>query len=127
MYTGDIRRIVDEINTYIASKPWLDFWVSQYVNKKLVIAGSIDPSGNSDIEIVFSDVFFMSLPVEWGSDTSKGVFQLLEGIDAREINLRFRVEQGYSIFRFIPEDYPEEFGCLIGAKKISYSISEDNT
>jgi hypothetical protein len=122
MEKNDVKKVVDEINNYIQKGLWLDFEVSQYSKNKLMITGSIDPSNPHDIEINFEDVFFVSLPLEWKTDTTKTVLHILEGEDAKALNLRFQVEQGYQIFKFSPEDYPDDFGCIIGAKAISYLV-----
>ena len=121
MNTLEAKKIVSEINDHIRKQLWMDFEVVQYSKNKLIIFGSIDPSSSiHNIEIWFEDVFFISLPLEWKTDTSNGVLELLEGENAYLINRQFQVEQGYHIFKFTPEDYPNTFGCLLGAKKIAY-------
>jgi hypothetical protein len=118
---NDVKKIVDKINEFINGRLWLDFEMIQYQNHVLTITGSIDTSYPYDIEIKFEDIFFISLPIEWKTDTSKVVLKVLEGEEAISINKRFQVEQGYYIFKFIPEDYNDDFGCLVGAKKIYYN------
>lgn len=126
MNINELINIVNKINTFITQGLWLDFEVNQYKNSKLKIIGGIDLLYSPDIEINFEDVFFVSLPFAWKSDTKKEVFQLLEDENARTVNIMYKVEQGYHIFKFTPEDYPADFGCLIGAKSISYNILSNN-
>jgi hypothetical protein len=123
MSKADSQSIVEEINIFLQKELWFDFEVICYQDRKLTIIGSIDPSSHHNIEIYFEDIFFVSLPVEWKTDTTKTILSILAGDNAIELNKRFQVEIGYHIFRFAPEDYPEDFGCLIGARKISYSLS----
>lgn len=116
------EHIVKKINGLIASQQWFDFEVVEYAIPKLKIIGSIDPSSSPDIEIIFKDVFCMSLPMEWQTDTQQEVFKIAENEEARKINKKYKVEQGYTPFLFIPEDYPEDFYCFIAAKSVSYEI-----
>lgn len=125
METNDIREKAIEIDTAIRKNPWMDFEVIKYDNQELIVAGNLSPSYPNrpgQIEIIFNDVFFISLPISWKTDTSAQVFSIVDGDDAISINKFFRVEQGYQIFKFKPEYHEEDFGCLIGAKKIAYRI-----
>lgn len=118
----ELQSTVAEINTFLQTKPWLDFEIIAYDQQKLTVIGSIDPSSRHNIEIYFDDVFFVSSPVEWKTDTTKIVLCIIEGEQAVKLNIKFRVEIGYFIFQFVSEDYPEDFGCLIAARNISYLI-----
>ncbi|GIO67640.1 hypothetical protein [Paenibacillus cookii] len=125
METLETKKVVEDINTFIRSQLWLDFEVLQYDKQKLTIIGSIDISNMHDIEIVFEDIFFVSLPIEWKTDTSRQVLSILEGEKAIILNKKFQVEQGYSIFAFAPEDYPDDFGCYVCAKKITFNLTSE--
>lgn len=127
MNISDVKSIVVKINNFIQQDLWLDFEVNQYSKNILKLNGGIDLLYSPDIEICFEDVFFISLPMEWKSDTKKTVFQLLEHESAKTVNIKYKVEQGYYIFKFTPEDYPNNFECLIGAKSISYTIIKNNS
>ncbi|HEX9060313.1 MAG TPA: hypothetical protein VF941_09045 [Clostridia bacterium] len=124
MNGNEIENIVESINNYLNSKMWIDFEVTQYTNYKLLITGSIDPSSsNSDIEIEFEGVYFASLLFDWKTDTSALVLELVSDLEAQEIKSRYKVERDTYIFKFYVEDYPNDFGCFIGAKTISYTIN----
>ena len=116
------ERVVDEINHYIQSKPWLDFEVMEYVGETLKIKGSLDTSAPHDVEIWFHDVFFSCLLTEWRTDTASPPLSIVGGEETRSISQKFQVEQGHLIFRFQPEYYPSSFGCFIAAKEIGYRI-----
>lgn len=119
---NNIVKIVDEINSFIMQNLWMDFEVMQYVGNEVIIMGSIDISNPHDIEISFRDVFFISVLMEWKTDTSKKILEIVDGEQAVNINRKFHVEQGYHIFKFVPEDYDSNFGCFIAAKEINYSL-----
>ena len=119
-----VKITIEEINNFIREKMWLDFEVRNFDKYKLTLTGSIDISTVHDIEIIFEDVSFVSMPFEWKTDTSKTVLVFVEGEEATAINRRFQVEKGYHIFKFIPEDFPEDFGCYLGAKSITYQINK---
>ena len=116
------RRAVDEINAHLLQMPWLDFEVMEYRGETLVVRGSLDTSTSHDVEIKFKGVFFVSLPVEWKTDTRRPPLAVMMAEEAAALNRRFQVEQGNHIFQFTPEDYPQEFGCLICAREISFDV-----
>lgn len=116
------ENIVKKINNLIMSQLWFDFEVIEYTLSKLKVIGSIDPSSSPDIEIIFHDVFCVSLPMEWQTDTQKEVFKIAENEEAIKLNKRYKVEQGYTPFLFTPEDYPKDFYCFIAAKSVNYKI-----
>ncbi|WCT56196.1 hypothetical protein PQ456_01315 [Paenibacillus kyungheensis] len=119
MKKNDVLLLVKDINSKLKNNLWFDFEVVKYEKNEVIIGGGKSLSYPHEIEIQFTDVFFISLPMEWQTDTSKDVLVILEGEEAYNINTQFQVEQGHYIFKFIPEGYSEEFGCLIGAKNIT--------
>lgn len=120
MTKQEIKKVVDEVNEYLSNKLWMDFEVVEYSKYELKIIGSLDISAMPNIEIILKDVFFASTVFEWETDTSQQVLFLIEGSDAKELNMRFRVEQGYHLIKFKAEDYPDPFGCIFGAKEILF-------
>lgn len=113
---------VEVINEILKMSLWMDFEIKRYSEGKLTIYGGVDLLYSHSIEISFEDVFFVSLPFEWKTDTKAEVLHLLEGEASKAINLKFMVEQGYHIFKFMAEDYPGDFGCFIGARMISHTV-----
>lgn len=79
-----------------------------------------------DIEIRFKDIFFISLPMVWKTNTMGTVMSVLQGEEERIINEKFQVEYLHYIFKFCPEDYPSNFACLVASKEISYKILTQN-
>ncbi|CAN7343564.1 hypothetical protein LJR153_001994 [Paenibacillus sp. LjRoot153] len=124
MEESEVKLVVEEVNNFIQKELWFDFSLQQYTNDKLIITGGLSRSYPPMIEIYFDEVFFILLHTDWNTDTSKTILTLLEGEEAKSINLMFRVEIGNHLFRFTPEDCQNDFGCLVVARKISYKISE---
>lgn len=121
MEKADVLKIIERINLFLQKQLWFDFEVSQYERQSLIVVGSIDQSAPHNIEVCFENISFISLPMEWRTDTSRRILTLLEGEEAYKLNGKFQVEIGHHIFQFFPEGYPNDFGCLVAAKKISYS------
>lgn len=111
-----------EIDSAIRAFPWLDFELAEYRGNVLTVSGSVDTSVEHDIEISFTDLAFVSLPLAWRTDTSAPVFTMVRGSEVVVINQTFRVEQGMHIFQFMPEDYPPTFRCLVGARSVTYRL-----
>ncbi|MFV8751704.1 hypothetical protein ACNOYE_14260 [Nannocystaceae bacterium ST9] len=117
-----VLEVICEINAFLQRHPWLDFEIMEYRGCKLIVMGSLDTSADHDIEIEFSDVAFVCTPMTWQTDTSRPPLALVQGDEACRLNERFRVESGHHIFQFVPEDYPVDFGCIIGARRIGHTI-----
>lgn len=120
MSNNDLPAQIKAINRSLQQFPWIDFEVMEYTGMKLVLMGSVDASAPHDVEIRFRRIAFVSLPFEWRTDTSIPPLSLLTDNRAFAINSQFRVEQGYHIFQLTAEDFPADFGCLIGAKEIEF-------
>lgn len=124
---SEVKFVVEQINNFIQKNLWFDFSVDNYINDKLTITGGLSLSYPPMIDIYFDDVMFSLVHTIWHTDTSKRVLTLLKGDEAKSINLMFGIEVGYHVFRFTPEDCPNELGCLVAAKKITYKINEPST
>ncbi|RKI52999.1 hypothetical protein D7X55_31780 [Corallococcus sp. AB049A] len=123
MSQADLVAVVNRIDSRIRSHPWMDFEIWEYVGGNLIVAGFIDTTVEPDLFIKFDGVFLLSLPAEWNTDTSKRVFQMLEGEEARQWNLRFKVEIGNTLFSFAPEHYSPDFKCVVAAKSVRMSTT----
>ena len=118
MTEQEIENVLTKINEYLESQLWMDFEIIEYSRYKLRIIGSIDISSAPNIEIVFKDVFFASAVFNW--KTSCKIISLVKGDEARKINIKFQVEQGYHLVKFQAEDYSYNFGCLFGIKEVQF-------
>lgn len=120
MTEQEVKTVIDEMNEYLNKQLWMDFEVIEYSKYALRMIGSLDSSALPDIEIIMKDIFFASAVFEWETDTSQQVVFLVEGSEAKRINMRFHVEQGYHLIKFKAESYPDPFECLFGVKEISF-------
>ena len=118
-----MQNIVTKIDNFIKNQPWLDFEIIEYSDYSLTIIGSLDTSAEPIIRIEFAGVFAISAPFNWKTDTDKSVFSILGGVEMLKFNQVFEVEQGVTLFRFIPEDLEGYLGCIIAAQEVSYRTS----
>jgi hypothetical protein len=127
MNEQQVKQAVDEINAYLQRQPWCDFEVMEYQGDTLIIMGSLDTTAPHDVEVQFKGISFLSLPMEWKTDTAAPPLAVVQGEDACRLNGRFQVEQGHHLFGFRPEGYPEGFSCLICAREISYKPTKPSS
>lgn len=118
----EIKSVLKEVNNFLTGQLWMDFEIIEFSKNVLKIIGSIDISASPTMELIFEDVYFVSSPFNWKTDTSKTVISLLDGEEAKGINLKFQVEQGYHVIKIWPEDYPENFGCIFGVKNVFFKV-----
>lgn len=124
MTEQEIKNVLVEINKYLENQLWMDFEVIEYSRYELKIIGSLDISSAPNIEIAFKDIFFASTAFNWSTDTSRNVVSLIEGDEAKKINIKFQVEQGYHLIKFQAEEYPDDFGCIFGVKEVKFTKKE---
>lgn len=120
MTEQEVRHVLAKINEYLDSQLWMDFEIIEYSHYELKLIGSIDISSAPNIEIVFKDIFFASTVFNWKTDTSHKAISLIKGDEARKINMKFQVEQGYHLVKFQAEDYTDNFGCIFGIKEVEF-------
>ncbi|CAA6811072.1 MAG: Unknown protein [uncultured Sulfurovum sp.] len=124
---NDLEKKIQHINSLISSQLWFDFEVHACSRQTVKILGGLDLLSNKhDLEIVFKEVFFVSCPMEWKSDTSLTVLSIIEGDRKLEINKHFQVEQEHILFEFLAEDYDKDFSCILSAKFVDYIIPESS-
>jgi hypothetical protein len=117
----DFKESIAELDQLLRQNDWADFCVENYTAQTLTIGITVSLSQTPDIILKFVEPSFVSLPYFWKSDTSKQVAGILDNALAKEVNLRFRVEMGNTLFFFQPEDFDEGFMCLIGARGFSWT------
>lgn len=115
-------RIVSEINQLVKAQMWLDFTVEEFDGFHLIIAGTIDPTWHPCyMEIVFSEVNFMSVNSIWHSNTDKDVLHIETGEEYQAYRNRNAILDVYTLFRFISEDDNDFF---VAAKEITYKLDK---
>lgn len=113
---------VATFNDLVRDKLWLDVDLAECSPQAVVLHCGIDLSVGPDIEIRFDTVFFVSMLMTWKTDTSSSVLQVLTGEEAWRINGQYRIEQGYHLFTFQPEDLANGVRCLVAAKSFSWRV-----
>lgn len=108
-----------EINSFLSSHSWCDFEIIE-LRGNLTIGGKTSFDDKYDIIIKFTDVFFIQCNYQWQSNTKNAVFEIPNQEESRRVNLQFSVEQGYHLFKIIPEDIETAF--YISARNISYEL-----
>jgi len=115
----ELIEIVEQINTILSKENWLDMEVLGMKGGSLTIIGSTDFTYSHSLEIKFEDVFYMSINMEWKADTSKPFLYLVDSSERIDINQKYRIEQGNTLFKILSEDLETPF--YISAKKISFN------
>ena len=107
-------------NDFVSKKPWLDVDLIECSQQVAVLHCGIDLSLGPDLEVRFNTVFFASLLMAWKTDTTLPILQILTGDEAFRINGQYRIEQGYHLFAFQPEDLTEGVRCIIAAQNFTW-------
>lgn len=121
MQRYEVEQVVKELNKYIEKELWFDFTVMSLLQDEIIIHGGLSLS-YPDIEIQFKGIFFTSLLMDWKTNTSQSSLFLLNGEEAKQMNLKLKVEQSHFIFKFLAEAYSEDVELLIVAQQISYRL-----
>lgn len=120
MTQSEVLSQVAIFNDLVKEKPWLDVDLAECSPQAVVLRCGIDLSVGPDLEIRFDTVFFASLLMTWKTDTASSVLRVLAGEEAVRVNMQYRVEQGYHLFAFQPEDLADGVRCLIAAQAFSW-------
>ena len=72
----------------------------------LEIIGSIDLTYYYTLKIMFRDVCHISINVDWHTDSSRPIFELLEGAEDQHIREQRCVLNGYAIFKITHDFVP---------------------
>ena len=115
----NVKNKIDQINALISQNPWMDMEILNLKSNNLTVSGSIDFTYGHSIEIMFEEVFHMSLNSEWKSDTAQPVLHLVEGEEAIQIYQKHQIEQGNFVFKIIAEGFDTPF--YIAAKALNFN------
>jgi hypothetical protein len=101
--------------------PWLDMEFHEFTGTDLHIICGIDTTVGHSLEIIFEDVFHMTLNSSWMTETSKPVIILSQGEELQHINLKYGIEQGYLLFKILSEDVKSPF--FVAARSIRFDTT----
>ncbi len=111
-----MEKILEQINRIVKKMPCCDFEIVGYNGHNLLVGGGYSLSYEHSIVIEFEGVFFMTLNSEWSIDTTTDFLFFAENSECTEINQKYRIEQGYTLFKAVAEDLAIPF--YISAKNI---------
>lgn len=114
-----VEEKVKYINGIICNESWLDMEVIGMNGGDIRVACSRDFTYGHFLELIFKDVFYLCLNMEWKTDTSKTVLRILNNNKSYELNKKFRIEQGNLLFEISTEDLSEPF--YVAAKDFEYN------
>jgi hypothetical protein len=100
-----MKEVIGKINNRVKESPFFDFSIFKFEKNNLIIAGGKDLTYYHEVEIEFIYVHTIIGNAEFKADTSRNVIEIIVDSDeAREINLKYGVIQGNTIFKLRSED-----------------------
>ena len=117
-----MKKEIDEINSIMKQYLWMDFELATCSTGEAVLHGYIDEAGEDKIRITFSGVDTIVCKTCFTFDGERDFLEVLDGEDARNINLKYDVLQGNKIFRLINTNV--EGDMYIIAKEVAYETVE---
>ncbi len=108
--------IIEEINKIIQGHFYFEMHIFSYNDGMLIVGGSEDFLYYHELEICFEHVFAVHGNFYWKVDNKKTCLAVIEGEEAYELNIKYGVEKGYSIFRFTGDHEPESITYIIVRK-----------
>jgi hypothetical protein len=117
---SSIPDILISINKFVKQMVCCDCEIISYEKQILKIGGGLSLSYQHSFFITFENVFYINCLETWSVNTTNDFIFLISGEDAKAINMEFRIEMGYYLFKICTET-----SCLyISAKNIDF-ISRD--
>ena len=113
-----MKEVLEKINKAVKGMPCCDFEIVEYNKHSLLIGGGYSLSYEHSILIEFESVFFMTLNSEWSIDTNKEFIMLAQLNESLKINQQYQIEQGFTLFKIIPERLDITTQFYVSAKNI---------
>jgi len=116
-----IAHTVGQIDAYIRQHAWFDFHVWRYDGHRLILAGSTDLIYYHELEIIFTDVCFVSSYfLSWYTNTMQTVFELPGEAERKDLAYRFDLEEGYHLF-VLRTDIDHKQDVCVAAKEVTFN------
>lgn len=116
MYTDEVKKL----NNYLKKQLWMDFELDNIDPGTVVLFGYWDELGETKIEIKFKEPHMISCNLLLKYEGKKDFIEIVEGEEARQINMKYGVIIGNNIFRIAGADI--EADMFIVAKEIEVCI-----
>ncbi|OWR32513.1 hypothetical protein CDO73_02605 [Saccharibacillus sp. O23] len=113
---------MDKINNYLRRNPFFYLEISDFSRWELNLVGGKSLTYAHELRIIFKEVSFVSLPMDWEVDVSALGIALAEGKEECEINLKYQIEIGNYIFKLFPKGYDDKIEFIIIAKEVFASF-----
>ncbi len=113
-----MNKTLDNINKLVKGMPCCDFEIVEYNKNNLLIGGGYSLSYEHALLIEFEDVFYMTLNSSWSVDTNNDFILLAPFNECLKINQQYQIEQGYTLFKVVPENLDATSSFYISAKNI---------
>ena len=121
----DLKQKAEAINAIITENVWFDMTILDFNGFwNLEIIGSIDLTYYYTLKIVFKEICHISINVDWHTEPSRPVFELLEGAEDQRIRKQRCVLDEYAIFKITHEEAPPSEPFYVAAKDIAYSTEK---
>lgn len=95
---------VNLINEFVRQNVFFEFSIYAYSGRKLILGGSPDLLYYHNLEIHFSEPFFISGKTSWVADTDKVAIEHPSEEELMDYNLKNWIEVGYHTLKFIDQD-----------------------
>lgn len=106
-----------------ANALWVDFDVVQINPWSAQLSANTQLSQDPNFLVHFGPIFFVSLPMNWTSDLSFPVCELVTGEEAHQLNLLYEVTEGFHWFRFRDEHLLLHAPLLICSESFKWSVA----
>ena len=115
----NIDQKIKIVNQIVMSEPYFDFEISKMNGVDLILVGSKDFTYSHTLELVFKDVFRVSMNAKWSVDTKDSFISILTDKEQFDYNVKFDIEQGNVVFAFAAEGFSSAF--YIVSKDIEFN------
>lgn len=115
----NINQKIKTINRIVMSEPFFDFEIAKMNGVDLTLVGSKDFSYCHTLEIIFKDVFHVSMNSKWSVDTGNPFLFIPTDKEQFDFNVKFDVERGNIIFAFVAENFLTSF--YIASKDLEFN------
>lgn len=114
---------INKVNKYLKEQLWMDFEMCNMSGGGLELYGYLDEAGENKIKIIFQQPYMVSCNFFFTYEGNrKNLLSIVEGEEAYQINKKYGVTQGNTIFRISNVDVATDM--IIVARDIKVIITD---
>lgn len=113
---------INKINKYLKGQLWMDFEICSMDGARLEIYGFLDELDNNKMKLVFEQPYMVCCNFFFTYEGKKDFISIVDGKEAFQINKRYGVTQGNTIFKIFNTNIATDM--FIIAKGIKVQIME---